>query len=293
MNELKKFDGWLIIDKPIGLTSTQVGNKIKKALNVKKIGHAGTLDPFASGILPLAIGEATKTAQFLQHTYKTYEFTLEFGKATDTADCDGKIIAESKIMPTKKQITAILPYFIGEITQTPPKYSAIKINGKRAYKMARKGEDFIIPKRQITIYDLKCNSFLNNVATFTVKCSSGTYVRTLGEDIAKKVGTIGYLSQLKRTSVGIFSLKNAISLEDAIKKGYIYCYSNLLCVSAVLDDIPAVTVSHEDAQRLVMGQRLPFDHKDQDVLVVRSQNNVIAIASVLSGILKPKRVFNF
>ena len=208
-------NGWLIVDKPRDMGSTQVVNLTRRLFNAKKNGHAGTLDPFATGILPIAFGEATKLLPYVTDGRKEYEFVIQWGKATNTDDSEGEIISESEKIPSRQEILDVIPAFIGQVKQIPPAYSAIKINGQRAYQLARKGEDVVIPERVIEIYDLELLEELpNHQARFRVECSKGTYVRTLGHDLAVKLGTCGYLQELRRTKCGQFGLESKILLEN-------------------------------------------------------------------------------
>lgn len=198
-------NGWLVIDKPEGMGSTEVVNLTRRLLNAQKNGHTGTLDPFASGILPIAFGETTKLIDFLGDETKEYEFTVQWGTETDSADSDGSITADNGRIPADEEILAVLPQFCGEITQTPPAFCAVKINGRRAYELARKGEEVNIPERQITVYELEFTGSLpGGRSSFKVRCSKGTYVRSLGRDIARRLGTFGHLCRLRRTRSGIF-----------------------------------------------------------------------------------------
>ncbi len=249
-------NGWLIVDKPRDMGSTQVVNLTRRLFNAKKNGHAGTLDPFATGVLPIAFGEATKLLPYVTDGRKEYEFVIQWGKATNTDDSEGEVIGESSKIPTRDEILSVIPAFIGEIKQIPPVYSAIKINGQRAYDLARKGEEINIPERKVEIYDLKLLEELPNQQTrFRVECSKGTYVRTLGHDLAEKLGTLGYLQELRRTKCGQFGLESKILLEniknivhsDALKE-------ILLPLETSLRDIAVIAVSEADANKLKMGQ---------------------------------------
>lgn len=251
-------NGWLIVDKPQGMGSTDVVNVTRRLFNANKNGHAGTLDPFATGVLPIAFGEATKLIPFVTDGIKEYEFVLQFGTATNTDDCEGEVISESDKIPTKDEILAVLPQFAGTITQIPPAYSAIKINGERAYKLARQGETVNIPPRQVTIYELELKEQIGSVLfKFRVLCSKGTYVRTLGKDIALKLNTVGHLQALRRTKCGIFSLSDTILLENI--KNMVYTGNRqefLLPIETSLRDIAVIAVSEKDAVKLKQGQRI-------------------------------------
>lgn len=295
---------WIAIDKPIGITSAKCLSIVRKLLNIKKIGHTGTLDPFASGVLCIAVGEATKTIPFINTELpKEYEFTIKFGEATDTLDSDGEIIARTAIHPSKELLDRVLPKFIGKIEQIPPKFSAIKVNGKRAYHLARAGENFKLPTRKVTVQNLQMLKSVNKSATFKVTCSKGTYVRTLGDDIAKATGSLGHLIHLRRTKDLIFENNNIISLEilkkivhnatekneDLLKNLQKYIYN----IDAVLDDIPAVNVYDEVQLALQQGKKIKFNDKIS-TMHVRAKNNgqLIAICAVEDNAMQPLRVFN-
>ena len=295
-----KISGWLIVDKEVGMGSTQVVGKTRYLLQAAKNGHCGTLDPFATGVLPIAFGEATKLIPYVTDGDKEYEFWLKFGATTDTLDCDGNFIAEGGKIPTKDEIEAILPQFVGEITQIPPAYSAIKIDGKRAYDLARKGQEVEIPERKITIYGLEllemCES---DVVHCRVRCSKGTYVRTLGADIAQKLGTIGYLKALRRTKCGIFDVSDTILLENLKKIEYVEERQKvLLPVITCLRDIADIAVTEADAAKLKQGQGLsPKAYQTSDLLgkeVVATYNGkLVAVVRIDERKIAPVRVFNF
>lgn len=286
-------NGWLILNKPVGISSTFAGSKIKRILKQKKIGHAGTLDPFASGILPLALGEATKTMPFIMNCKKIYEFTLSFGTQTSTDDTEGSTIATATHIPTHLDITNIIPKFIGKISQIPPKYAAIKIDGKAAYKRSRNGEEVTMPARIIEICSLELNSFENNYAKFTVCCGTGTYVRSLGRDIALALGTVGHLTALKRTAVGPFTLQNSISLEKLIEMGNTQASFALLPIGAVLDDIPAVTVSNKEVEHIRFGRAVVVNTTNHDNVSLWCDTQLIALGHTIDGMFHPNRVFNY
>jgi tRNA pseudouridine55 synthase len=286
-------NGWLILNKPVGISSTFAGSKIKRIFKQKKIGHAGTLDPFASGILPLALGEATKTMPFIMNRKKVYEFTLSFGSQTSTDDTEGEVIATSVHIPKQKDIENILHKFIGKISQIPPKYAAIKIDGKAAYKRSRSGEEITMPERIIEIYDLALNSFENNTAKFTVCCRTGTYVRSLGRDIALALSTVGHLSELKRTAVGPFTLKNSISLEKLMEIGNTQPSFTLLPIGAVLDDIPAVTVSMHEVEQIRFGRAIATHSPNYSHVSLWCEKQVVALGHTVDSMFHPDRVFNY
>jgi tRNA pseudouridine55 synthase len=287
-------NGWLILNKPLGLSSTQATGKVKRLCGADKAGHAGTLDPLATGVLPIALGEATKTMPYAVFTNKTYQFQICWGEERDTGDAEGKIIAESPHRPSAQEIEAILPQFQGEIRQIPPDYSAIKIQGVPAYRLARQG--LAVPKRerQVTIHHLVLLSVDDkDHACFEVSCSAGTYVRSLACDLALSLGTKGYLSQLTRTCVGKFTLDDAISLENLCNMRHKEeWWRVLLAPSAVLDDIPAVTLAADDALKIQRGQAVPADYEDQAAVSLWAEGRLLAIASIKAGRAYPKRVFH-
>ena len=291
-------NGWLIVDKPKGMGSTDVVNKTRYLLNANKNGHAGTLDPFATGVLPIAFGEATKLIPFVTDGKKEYEFVLKFGVQTNTDDTEGEIVNTSNIIPDKEQILKILPDFLGTITQIPPMYSAIKINGQRAYKLAREGKEVDIPPREVEIYYLKLLEQLNESEyKFKVGCSKGTYIRTLGKDIALKLGTLGHLTELRRTKCAIFSIDDTILLENL--KNMVYEEQRLLSLLPIetsLRDIAVIAVSEEDAVKLKHGQGLsPKNYQGfspDTVLAAMYGDCLIALVRVEERKLSPIRVFN-
>lgn len=290
-------NGWIILDKPQGISSNQALRKIQYLLHAKKAGHIGTLDPFATGVLPLAFGEATKLIPYLEGTEKTYEFTLKFGTATATADTEGDITEISEVIPTAAEIQHILPQFTGEISQIPPKYSAIHINGQRAYDLARQGADFEIPSRRITIKELILLDVRpeQKEADFRVTCSKGTYVRTLGTDIAAALNTCGHLTALRRTKNGFFNLTDTILLDNLknilYKEGGV---SPLKPVETFLCDITVIALTKEQALKLKSGQAL--DSKDlisfENVAAACFENKLIALIGSKEHKVFPIRVFN-
>lgn len=295
-----KISGWLVVDKPAGMGSTQVVSLTRRLLNAAKNGHCGTLDPFATGVLPIAVGEATKLVPYVTDGDKEYEFTLKFGAATDTLDCDGQVIAEGGRIPQKEEVEAVLPQFVGEITQVPPVYSAIRINGERAYDLARRGETVEIPERRVTIFGLE---LLENPAPdlvrCRVRCSKGTYVRTLGADIAAKLGTIGHLTALRRLKCGNFDLSQKILLENLKNMEYVEeRQRNLLSVITCLRDIAVIAVTEADAAKLRNGQSLSPKAYEVSDLVGREaaavcQGELAAMVRIEERKISPVRVFNF
>lgn len=295
----ENINGWLIVDKPRDIGSTDVVNQTRYLLNANKNGHTGTLDPFATGVLPIAFGEATKLIPFVTDGDKEYEFILKFGTATNTDDTEGEIIGTSEIIPTTEQIQQILPQFIGTVTQIPPAYSAIKINGERAYKLARQGKDVVIPPRQVEIYELELQQQLSaDSFRFRVCCSKGTYVRTLGKDIALKLGTVGHLQELRRTKCGIFTIRDTILLENIKKMVYVEQRQQMLLPTETsLRDIAVIAVSEEDAAKLRLGQGLsPKAYEVQNLInqtaAAVTENCLVALVRIEERKISPIRVFN-
>ena len=295
----KNINGWLIIDKPQGLTSTDVVNQTRRLFDANKNGHAGTLDPFATGVLPIAFGEATKLIPFVMDGNKIYEFTLKFGSSTNTDDLEGTPVQTGGRIPSKQQILDVLPSFLGQFEQTPPPYSAIKINGERAYKLAREGKDVDISPRLVTIQSLELlDQSSPDAYTFRVECSKGTYVRALGRDIALKLGTFGHLTALRRTKCGFFCISDTILLENLKKIVYENgVQDSLLPISTPLRDIAALAITTEDAVKLRLGQSLSpknYDVKKHIGKIMGAFENdcLTALVRIDERKISPIRVFN-
>lgn len=298
-----KVDGWVNLDKPLGMTSTQAVGKIRRIMNGQKVGHAGTLDPLASGVLPIALGEATKTIPYIQDAFKTYEFTVTWGEQRSTDDAEGDVIASSDARPTREAIEAALPDYIGDVTQVPPKFSAIKIDGQRAYDLARAGEDIEMKSRQVYIECLDLLGADTDTATISMTCGKGTYVRSLARDLAIRLGTYGYVSALRRTRVGAFSAEGTISLENIEELEHILARNAALQpVQVVLDDIPALVIKQNEITALRNGQALSLisrsdferieDLGETDEALAIFQDQAIAIVEIDGPHVKPIRVFN-
>lgn len=260
--------GWIVLDKPVGLGSTQAVSAVKRALREAgepktKVGHGGTLDPLASGVLPIALGEATKLAGRMLDSVKAYDFTIAFGSETDTLDLEGAVVATSDHLPTLAEVESVLPRFTGPIAQVPPAYSALKIDGKRAYDLARAGAEVTLKSRQVTVHDLRISpprsdgETLESV-TLSATVSKGTYIRSLARDIAQALGTCGHVTMLRRTRAGPFSLAQAISLDILAEMAKRRDLDGVaLPLVSGLDDIPAFPVTPQEARMLRLGQRLP------------------------------------
>ncbi|WP_441244350.1 tRNA pseudouridine(55) synthase TruB [Tardiphaga sp. 768_D3_N2_1] len=295
--------GWVILDKPIGMTSTQAVAVAKRLFQAKRAGHAGTLDPLASGGLPIALGEATKTVPFVMDGRKRYRFTVAWGEERDTDDTEGRVTFTSPNRPTADQIRALLPQFTGNIEQTPPQYSAIKIQGERAYDLARDGEVVPLVPRPVVIHELILTEQPDNDhAVFEAECGKGTYVRALARDIGRLLGCYGHISALRRTLVGPFAEADMIPLEqlealcDRAASGEGSLADALLPVETALDDIPALAVTRADAARLHRGQAVLLRGRDapdcSGTVYVTVAGRLLALAEVGNGELIPKRVFN-
>jgi tRNA pseudouridine55 synthase len=305
---IKKINGWIILDKQIGISSRTAVTKISRILKIKKVGHGGTLDPLASGVLPIALGEATKVISFIQDKQKCYSFTIKWGETTETDDLEGAVLERSEVRPNIKQINSIIPSFIGEILQKPRIYSAIKVNGQRSYKLARKNIEVNHEFRKVEIYDLILKKIINlDKAEFEVKCGKGTYVRSLAKDLAEKLHTKGHVIQLRRLSVGNFEEKDTILIDftkEIIHSPVIF--NKILPIETVLDDIPALVLNKTEARQIKQGQKLELnsleniDHflkknpnynKFEKIYAVEN-NDPIALITIYEGIVKPARIIN-
>ncbi len=304
--------GWIILDKPLDMTSTQAVSAVRRVFNARKAGHAGTLDPLASGLLPIALGEATKTVPFTMEGEKTYSFTIRWGERTDTLDTEGEIVATSDRRPTEAEIRAILPDFTGEIDQVPPIYSAIKIDGERAYDLARDGETVELKARKVRIISLSLVTCPDrDLAVFEMHCGKGAYVRSLARDIAHALGTEGHIAELRRTRVGAFQEAESLKLDELKEMAHKGAASEaLLPVQTALDDIPALAITEEETFQLKQGrsivllprqaqelkeQRRPLTiaGKDCTFLALASCHGVaVALGEAKAGRFQPTRVFN-
>jgi len=291
--------GWVVLDKPIGMTSTQAVGAVRRLFGAQKAGHAGTLDPLATGILPIALGEATKTVPFAVDGEKSYRFTVRFGVETDTDDAEGKVVRTSDVLPTAEDIEDILEDFIGEISQVPPAFSAIKIDGNRAYDLARSGEEVVLEPRTVLIEELRLIDMPDAAtAVLEADCGKGTYVRALARDIGRELDSAGHVIALRRTRVGPFYEDASIplaTLSEAAEAGDIDRY--LRPVEAALEDIPALSVGPNDAASLARGQAVLVRGRDAPVLSgaawVHFKGRILALGELEKGAFRPTRVFNF
>jgi tRNA pseudouridine55 synthase len=297
--------GWICLDKPYDMTSTHAVSRVRRAFNAQKAGHAGTLDPLATGILPIALGEATKTVPFLVDADKAYRFTLAWGRTTATYDREGETTAESDVRPTPAQVEAALPAFVGEISQIPPAYSAIKVDGERAYDLARAGETVELAPRRVVIHSAGVAETPDaDHVTLEIECGKGTYVRAIARDLAEMLGACGHVSQLRRTRVGGFTEAAAVSLELLEDLGHKARQSEaLLPVETALDDIPVLAVTTEDAFRLKQGRSIVLVPRQVETVKAglkpgsrtvsaMIEGRMVALCEMRAGRLEPSRVFH-
>jgi tRNA pseudouridine55 synthase len=298
-------NGWVCLDKPFGMGSTEAVSKVRRLFDAQKAGHAGTLDPLASGILPVALGEATKTVPFMMEAQKVYRFSIEWGVSTDSVDREGEIVARSDVRPAPEAAAGALKAFVGEIDQVPPQFSAIRVDGRRAYDLAREGEAFELPSRKVVVHEAAVTAAPDaDHLEVTIRTGKGVYVRSLARDLAAALGAEGHVCALRRERVGPFSTENAVTLDfltdlvhrDAASEG-------LLPVSTALDDIPELAVTDQDAFSLRQGRPIVLIPRQVDMLLSRLRDGsrtvsvfqgqtLVALGQLRAGRLEPDRVFN-
>jgi tRNA pseudouridine55 synthase len=287
--------GWIVLDKPVGMTSTHAVAAVRRLFNAKKAGHAGTLDPLASGILPLAFGEATKTVPYVVDGEKAYSFTVKWGEETDTDDSEGRVTATSDLRPGEAEILAALPRFTGVVEQVPPKYSAIKIDGERAYDLARDGEAVELKSRPVEIYSLTLTARDEASATFAAECGKGTYVRAIARDLGRALGCLGHVTALRRTRVGPFSLDDTITWK-ALEEAGDAAIEALLPVEGGLTELDCVVMNRDAAARIRRGQSVILRGRDAPAeggpVYATCGGVVVAVGMVEKGEFVPNRVFN-
>ena len=304
-----KISGWIILDKKSGITSRQAISKISKIFKFNKIGHGGTLDPLATGVLPIAVGEATKLISFIQNKKKKYSFTIRWGEATDTDDSEGKIIKKSNSRPNKEEIQNALISFIGKIQQIPPNFSAIKIDGERSYNLARKNISVRHKPRQIEVHEFTLKKILNiDTAEFEVICGKGTYIRSLARDLAEKLNTKGHIIKLRRHFVGNFNEKDKIFID--FSEEIIHSPSfleKIIPIEKVLDDIPALFLTKTEAMKLRQGQKIRLNslnfkknfikehpnYQEFETVYTVNDKKLVALIEISDGLVKPKRIINY
>jgi tRNA pseudouridine55 synthase len=297
--------GWVCLDKPLDITSTQAVSRVRRAFNAQKAGHAGTLDPLATGVLPIALGEATKTVPFLMDADKTYRFTIAWGRSTASFDREGATTATSDVRPSREATEAALQEFVGEIWQVPPAFSAVKVDGERAYDLAREGHEVTLEPRRVTIHAARVLDRPDqDHVEIELSCGKGAYVRAIVRDLAEKLGACGHVSRLRRTAVGALTEDRAISLErleDLCHRGA--RQEALLPVETALDDIPALAVTQEDAFRLTQGRSIVLLPRQAEALKASLTDGsrtvsaleggrIVALCEMRAGRLSPVRVFH-
>lgn len=297
--------GWVCLDKPLEMGSTEAVTRVRRLFDANKAGHAGTLDPLATGILPIALGEATKTVPFMMEARKAYRFVIEWGVSTDSVDREGREIARSDVRPTVEAVRAALPAFIGDIQQVPPAFSAIKINGERAYDLARSGETVELSSRAVTIHSAEVTAAPDaDHVEIRIETGKGVYVRSLARDLAAALGAEGHVSVLRRERVGPFSTENAVTLDfltDLVHRDA--AFEGLLPVSTALDDIPELAVTEQDAFSLRQGRPIVLLPRQVETLKSRLRDGsrivsafqgqtLVALGQLRAGRLEPDRVFN-
>ena len=294
--------GWINLYKPKNITSFKAINSIKKKFSIKKIGHAGTLDPMAEGVLPIAIGKATKLIPYISTMNKEYEFVVTWGAQTTTDDAEGKILFESNYLPKRKEIEKKIIKYIGFINQIPPKVSAVKINGKRAYKLFRENKKFTIQPKKVFIEDLCITDHSINKTSFKILCGQGFYVRSLARDLAIDLKTYGHISSLKRSKVGKFSEKNSILLDDLLKIGQ--THEEINCISttiSMLDDILAYEIEEKlDIENLSFGRSIKIDERkiinpssinlDKKNIFLFKKGDIVSIGKLDGNLFKPNKI---
>ena len=293
--------GWLVLDKPVGITSTQAVGAVRRIFDARKAGHAGTLDPLATGVLPIALGEATKTVPYAVDGTKHYGFTVRWGISTETDDAEGRITTSSELRPSREAIEGLLPRFTGDIMQTPPAYSAIKVDGNRAYDLARAGEVVELEARPVAIQSLTLVDMPDpDTTVFEARCGKGTYVRALARDMGSELGCLGHLVALRRTRVSPFDEVQAVglaALEAAAQQGEDAVQGLLLPIEAALQDLASISVGQNDAARLLRGQAVLIRGRDAPTSTgptyATCKGQLIAVGLIEKGELHPVRVFNF
>ena len=294
-------NGWVVLDKPLGLSSAAAVARVRRVFSAAKAGHGGTLDPLATGVLPIALGEATKTVSIVMDGPKTYRFTVRWGAETTTDDLEGVQTAVSSERPSEADIRSAMPEFIGLIQQVPPAYSAVMIAGERAYARARMGENLELSSRQVEVHALELLASSPEEAIFELRCGKGTYVRSLARDLGRRLRCLGHVTSLRRLATGPFTEFDMISLAKLEEfshngAGRKAILTALRPLRTALDDIPALALSEAEAKRLKQGQpvksRAAEVHPEQQTVLVLEGEKPVALAAVKDGVLRPKRIFN-
>jgi tRNA pseudouridine55 synthase len=300
----RPISGWLAIDKPLGMSSAAAVAQVRRVTGAAKVGHGGTLDPLASGVLPIALGEATKTVSYVMDGEKTYRWSVRWGQATTTDDREGAVVETSDTRPSRAEIEAALPRFVGAIEQIPPAFSAVKVDGRRAYDLARSDQAVelkprLVQVRRFVLVDMPDADH----AEFEVRSGKGTYIRSLARDLALALGTVGHVASLRRTGCGPFTEKDAISLDKLVDLGHSAASRDyVLPVETALDDIPALALTEDEARRLRSGQPVPimrvavrtanFSIPAGSTVRAMAEGRMVALARVEGGEIRPVRVLN-
>lgn len=296
----RRINGWLIIDKPAGMTSTHVVNRVKRLTDAQKAGHGGTLDPLATGVLPIALGEATKTVMYVMDAAKRYRFTVRFGASTTTDDSEGGIVETSDSRPSDAEILAVLPSFTGTIMQRPPDFAAVKIAGERAYDIARRGEAVDLPEREVRFDEIVLVGRPDaDHAVLEAACGKGAYIRALARDIGRRLGCLGHVTALRRLAVGPFTADAAIGLDALVEiVEHDTLPQVLVSVSTALADIPALAVTEPQAARLRSGHPIRISPRlvmgetiEGGTIKVLTEGSLVALGQLNDGELRPLRVF--
>jgi tRNA pseudouridine55 synthase len=283
-------NGWIVLDKGVGMTSTHAVAAVKRALSAKKAGHAGTLDPLASGILPIALGEATKTVPFIMDGRKSYVFTVAWGAETNTDDAEGEVVERTDRIPEASEVEALLPRFVGQVQQVPPRFSAIKIQGERAYDLARDGEVVELQARTVEIDRLALVHHDGDRSILEADCGKGTYVRAIARDLGRAIGCLGHIAALRRTRVGPFTEEDAVTVGDLAADA-----SALRPVETALSELPSINVSRDMAGRLMRGQSIILRGRETPLsgkIYATCGGVLVAVGDIEGGELVPHRVFN-
>lgn len=284
-------DGVVIINKPKGMTSQNVVSKVKRILNEKKVGHAGTLDPNATGVLPILVGKATKISKYLIEHDKSYEAIIKLGEKSSTGDIEGDIVEKKEIKLdkyTSEDIQNILNMFLGKTKQIPPMYSAIKVNGKKLYEYAREGKEVELKERDIEIFNIQLKNvdYENQEISYIVDCSKGTYIRTLCEDIAKKLNTIGYMKELTRLRVDKFNISNAITLEELEEKKNNSNFEDIIPIESLFSDKPKIILTNKKENLFLNGVKLTFNNEDGTYLIYNEKKSYVGLGIIKDNLLK-------
>lgn len=287
--------GWLNINKPSGCSSFDLIRMLRRVLKTSVIGHTGTLDPFATGVMQFAIGKATRLIKYVEKGRKTYVFTMKFGYETTTDDLTGEPTVRTDRFPLKSEILSILPNFIGEVQQVPPRYSAVKIQGKRAYLLASRGENFEIKPKNIEIYSIQLLKNIDSEWTFEVQCGRGTYIRSLSRDIARKLGSAAHITELHRASIGDTHSADLINIKS---KNYMFfadgdLYKAVQNIDILLKDIPGITLNSEDEIKIRRGQKVKIHYPDNDLIKLYITDNFLGVGQIMNGTIIPKTIIEF